>query len=225
MKTPLVILVILLFACKSKHKEQAVVSDIVTTPKVVEVTKISNVEDVLIEARKLLQVPNLFRLKEAKKWNDGAGENWLLLSETGVYGNKKTETSSAKLSAVLYIKTDTGFIQQWKLNDFIKECPVDVVCEFYKNCITITDLNKNGIAEIIVVYALSCKGDVSPNEKKLILFEGKTKYALRGEELLILKKDTIGGFKKEDEQFLKLSPEIKNFAEQHWKKFGVQQYK
>jgi hypothetical protein len=222
MKIFLKILVVMLIACKSKQKQHE------TVPAEGEakqpVAQMLVPVNVTADVSSLLPVPNSFQLKEAQKWNDQLGENWLLLYETGVFGNKKMQTSSAKLSAVLYLKTDTGFVQQWTLNDFVNECEVDVVCEFYKNHLSVTDLNKNGIAEVVMVYALSCRGDVSPNEKKLILYEGKQKYALRGTELMILQKDTIGGSITADAKFAELSSEIQQFAKNHWQKFGLQKY-
>jgi hypothetical protein len=222
MKQLLTIFILMLLACKAKNKQQ----DAGTASDKTKQTAVQMLVPVNVTAdvSSLLPLPNSFQLKEAEKWNDALGENWLLLYETGVFGNKKTETSSAKLSAVLYLKTDTGFAQQWILNDFVNDCEVDVVCEFYKNHLSITDLNKNGIAEITMVYALSCRGDVSPNEKKLILYEGKQKYALRGTELMIMQKDTVGGAMKGDDQFIQLPAAVQNFAKNHWQKFGLQKY-
>lgn len=218
-----IIVLTCLFSCKSKKNRQTN-EPAGDNTKTVTAKELSVPEDVTNAVSSLLPSPNSFHLKEAKKWNDAAGENWLVLYETGVFGNQQTEASSAKLSAALYLKNDTGFVQQWNLNDFVNDCQVDVVCEFYKNHLAITDLNKNGIAEITMVYALSCRGDVSPNEKKLMIYEGSNKYALRGSELLIMQKDTVGGNMKADEQFEKLPAEVQDFAKTHWQKFGLQKY-
>ena len=75
-----------------------------------------------------------------------------------------------------------------------------------------------------MVYALGCKGDVSPNEKKLIMYEGGKKYAIRGEELMIMQKDSIGGTFTADTVFSKAPPVFLSFAKEHWKKFGLQKY-
>jgi hypothetical protein len=52
------------------------------------------------------------------------------------------------------------------------------------NSLTITDLDGNGIAESTFLYKLGCRSDVSPDRLKLIMHEGKAKYALRGETLI-----------------------------------------
>lgn len=182
---------------------------------------LSSVEEVTAAVSALLPQPNAFQLKRAKKWHDASGENWLVLYETGKYFEKGQTNASAQLSAVLYQKTDSGFVQQWKMNDYINNCDLDLTCSFYDDHLSITDLDSNGIAEITMVYALSCKGDVSPNEKKLIMYEGKNKYAILGKELMILQKDTIGGTMQADSSFSKAPAAFLSFAKEHWKKFGL----
>ena len=182
---------------------------------------LSAIEEVTAAVSALLPQPTAYQLKRAKKWSDASGENWLVLYETGPFIEKGQTNASAKLSAVLYQKSDSGFIQKWMLQDYIHDCQLDLTCAFYDDHLSITDLDSNGIAEITMVYALSCKGDVSPNEKKLIMYEGKNKYAIRGEELMILQKDTIGGTMQADSSFSKAPAVFLSFAKEHWKKFGL----
>ncbi|MBX9783839.1 MAG: hypothetical protein K2X48_11175 [Chitinophagaceae bacterium] len=209
---------LLLLGCNDPSKERKVVQTDTS------VAAFSGAEDVTGAVSALLPLPNSYNLKQAKKWYDQKGENWLVLYETGSFVAQGKEFPSAKLSAVLYLKTDTGFVQQWKMNDFVNDCDLDLVCNYYDNHLSITDLDSNGIAEVMMVYALSCRGDVSPNEKKLILYEGGKKYALRGEELLIMKKDTTGGTYKPDESFKNLPATIRDSAIKHFQKFGVTKY-
>ena len=214
-----VILVLgLLLSCKNKKQEGA------ATPVVQEQKVVSEVEEVTAAVSALLPLPSSYQLKRAKKWHDVSGENWLVLYETGAYIEKGQTDASAKLSAVLYQKTDSGFVTKWKLKDNITNCGLDITCTFYDDHLSITDLDSNGIAEITMVYALSCKGDVSPNEKKLIMYEAGKKYAIRGEELMILQNDTIGGSWKADTAFSDAPKAFLSFAVEHWKKFGQQQY-
>jgi len=215
----LLIFFVFLFSCKGKEKQQ---SD--NNTQNIESKHISEIDEVTAAVSALLPSPNSFHLKRAKKWHDAWGENWLILYETGPYHEKGTINSSAKLSAVLYQKTDSGFVEKWKLVDFVNDCELDVTCSFYDDHLSITDLDSNGLAEITMVYALSCKGDVSPNEKKLIMYEGTNKYAIRGEELMILQKDSIGGTYNADSSFNKAPAAFLSYAKQHWKKFGFQKF-
>lgn len=217
MRYYLLVVLIILFSCNDNGKEDEQNKN--TTDKV-----LSEVEEVTAAVSALLPQPNAFQLKRAKKWHDASGENWLVLYETGPYIEKGKTNSSAKLSAVLYQKTDSGFVQQWMMDDYIRNCELDLTCSFYDNHLSITDLDSNGVAEITMVYALSCKGDVSHNEKKLMMYEGKNKYTIHGEELMVLQKDTIGGTIKADTAFSKAPAVFLKFAKEHWKKFGLQKY-
>ena len=208
----------LVLSCKNKKQEGA------ATPVVQEQKVVSEVEEVTAAVSALLPLPSSYQLKRAKKWHDVSGENWLVLYETGAYIEKGQTDASAKLSAVLYQKTDSGFVTKWKMKDNITNCGLDITCTFYDDHLSITDLDSNGIAEITMVYALSCKGDVSPNEKKLIMYEAGKKYAIRGEELMILQNDTIGGSWNADTSFSKAPKAFLQYAVAHWQKFGKQEY-
>ncbi|HTH30338.1 MAG TPA: hypothetical protein VL946_03260 [Lacibacter sp.] len=213
----LLLLISLMLSCKNKKQDS-------NTAVVQEEKVVSEVEEVTAAVSALLPLPSSYQLKRAKKWHDVSGENWLVLYETGAYIEKGQTDASAKLSAVLFQKTDSGFVTKWKMMDQINNCELDIVCSFYDDHLTITDLDSNGLAEITMVYALSCKGDVSPNEKKLIMYEGTQKYAIRGEELMLLQKDTVGGNWKADTAFSKAPKAFLSYAIEHWQKFGKQQY-
>jgi hypothetical protein len=206
----------LMLSCKNKKQD--------SKTAVQEQKVVSEVEEVTAAVSALLPLPSSYQLKRAKKWHDVSGENWLVLYETGAYIEKGQTNASAKLSAVLFQKTDSGFVTNWKMIDHISDCELDIFCSFYDDHLTITDLDSNGLAEITMLYALSCKGDVSPNEKKLIMYEGTQKYAIRGEELMLLQKDTIGGRWKADTAFSKAPKAFLSYAVERWEKFGKQQY-
>lgn len=210
--------ILLLFSCRDKVKQNA------NQVKHAEETVVSKPEEVTAAVSALLPVPYSYQLKRAKKWHDASGENWLVLYETGSYIEKGKSNSSAKLAAILYQKSDSGFVQKWKMNDYIQDCDLDVTCSFYDDQLSITDIDNNGYAEVTMLYALSCKGDVSPNSKKLIMYEKGKKYAIRGEELMVLQKDTIGGAMNVDASFKDAPPAFLAFAKDYWKKFGFQKY-
>jgi hypothetical protein len=111
----------------------------------------------------------------------------------------------------------------WKTNDFVKECPVDVTLEYMPKSISITDLNKNGIAESIFIYRMSCKGDVSADDMKLLMHEGDTKYAIRGTmNLFINGEESEKGSMTVDASFDKAPKEFLEFAKAEWKKFQTE---
>ncbi len=77
------------------------------------------------------------------------------------------------------VRKDQNGKQVWKVQDFVKECPVDTTLQMVKP-IHLTDLNDNGLAEVWMIYKLACRGDVSPADMKIIMYEGTTKHAVRG---------------------------------------------
>ncbi|OCA75061.1 M949_RS01915 family surface polysaccharide biosynthesis protein [Chryseobacterium arthrosphaerae] len=121
--------------------------------------------------------------KDGFRWKDKTGEYMVITSETGVYINEsfahENDGSDAEVFAHCYSLENNQ--QIWKVNDFIKDCMVDIDAAFKKNSLSVTDLDKNGIAEVWVMYEMACKGDVSPSDLKVIMYEGKQKFAMRGE--------------------------------------------
>jgi hypothetical protein len=206
-------------------------------------------------AKKLPQAPSGLRFKgklqEAWKWKDSLGDNVLLLSATDVYWNKQEDASSVQLYAYHYCRSDTGYRVLWRLNDMIENCPVDIKAAFLNGSTSITDLDKDGVAETTVQYRLVCRGDVSPANMKLIMHEDTVKYALRGmmwtpfaspdpsnKKLPVTEKDvnleTLAGYKpdedyykeygryKSEKDFIKAPPSFLQFARKQWLKFAVE---
>ncbi|WP_188050321.1 M949_RS01915 family surface polysaccharide biosynthesis protein [Flavobacterium sp. GP15] len=167
-------------------------------------------------------------IKNAVRWNDNQGENILITTETGIYTNEKFEHendgSDAELYAYHFIVKDNELFQTWQVYDYIKDCSVDIEATFVKNTLQVTDLDKNGIAEIWLMYKKVCHGDVSPSEMKVIMYEGNKKFAMRGENKVFAgidnngKKQFYGGEYKFDKEFKNGSRVFKNYALNLWNK-------
>lgn len=139
-------------------------------------------------AKKIASVPSRLKyrgkLVEAWQWKDALGENILLLTLSTPVKSKPGQydevTATQELFAYNFIKNDTGYRTLWRINDLVKDCEFDLSCGFLKGSTSITDLDKNGIAETAVQYKLACRSDVSPAAMKLIMHQDSVKYALRG---------------------------------------------
>ena len=159
---------------------------------------------------------------EAWKWNDKLGENILITSADAPHDEKDKDgevAQSAAIRAYHYAKKEGDFEQIWFINDDVTSCPVDVTCEFIPGSATVTDLDKNGIAEIKVQYALACRGDVSPATMKLILYENGVKYALKGSRWLTYSPDFKYTVTEKDVN-LESSPKLKDEMEEMLRTFG-----
>ena len=111
----------------------------------------------------------------------------------------------------------------WKINDFVKDCPVDLTLEYIDRSLVITDLDKNGIGESSFLYKMSCKGDVSSDDMKLIMHEDKNKYAIRGSmDLKMNGQELEKGSMKTDPSFDKAPPEFLEYARKQWNIFKTE---
>lgn len=160
------------------------------------------------------------KFKEAIEWEDKEGKHLVITSESGIGINPKFKHdnggSDAELWAKHYIVKDKP-LQVWKIYDYIRDCPVDLNASFLPRTLQITDIDKNGLAEIWIMYKTVCHGDVSPSDLKLILMEGGKKHVLRGTtKIQFGKKEYIGGEYTADKNYLSLSKEIQEFGYRIW---------
>ncbi len=159
------------------------------------------------------------KIKNAISWNDKMGKNIVLTCETGVHENKNSENEhrNAEIFAYHYIVSENKIQQNWKIYDFVKDCEVDVQANFIKNTLRVTDLNNDGIGEVWIMYKTTCTGDVSPAEMKIIMYQGKQKYAMRGENRVrVSEKEFVGGNYTFDKAFNESPKMFKEFAKNMW---------
>ena len=108
-----------------------------------------------------------------REWNELGKQKVIVVSKKR-QGNTKTEFFVDVYSENDLSESLTG------IYDFIEDCPVDFFINYIEGSLTITDLDNDGLKEISFLYELSCQGDISPAKMKLIMFEGKNKFKLRG---------------------------------------------
>jgi hypothetical protein len=68
-----------------------------------------------------------------------------------------------------------------KVQDGVDECPTDDQVAFKSDKAEVSDLDGDGIGEILFGYTVGCAGDISPIDLKILVLEGGDKYILRGE--------------------------------------------
>jgi hypothetical protein len=90
------------------------------------------------------------------------------------------------LNATYYARTGEQWRSEWAINDFV-DCPgLDSKASFFADATTITDIDNDGKPEVTVAYQLFCGGGIDPSTVKVILRQGDTKFAIRGESLIRL---------------------------------------
>ncbi|WP_196889424.1 M949_RS01915 family surface polysaccharide biosynthesis protein [Aureivirga sp. CE67] len=163
---------------------------------------------------------------QALKWTDSNGENILIQTITGAFDWKDYEENStnytiqdkSELYAYLFQKraSDKEFRRKWRVYDYTECYGVDWFTGFIPKATTITDLDKDGVSEITLPYVSICRGGVDPGRMKIIMYEGGTKYALRGSTMLMCKSEhPFGGDFKPSEN-LKNKKVFSKFLIEHW---------
>ena len=161
------------------------------------------------------------KIKSAITWNDKLGKNFVLTCETGEFETKNSENDGrdSEIYAYHFILSKNIIKQNWKIYDYIKDCPVDIEASFLKNTLNITDLNNDGIGEIWIMYKIVCHGDVSPCEMKIIMYQGKQKLAMRGQNRVkVSDKEYYGGNYTFDKAFNEAPNYYKDYAKKLWNK-------
>ncbi|MBN8789466.1 MAG: hypothetical protein J0I84_20485 [Terrimonas sp.] len=168
------------------------------------------------------QIKYTGHIMNAVKWIENNETHYAVTTETGIYSGKGDEFGefrNAELYAYHYIVIADSVQLIWKVYDYSKDCALDVKAAFTKDAFAITDLDKNGIAEIWLMYETQCTGDVSPAIAKIIMYEGGKRYALRGESRVRYSdKDFSGGTYALDNNFKTGNPLFKQYAQKLWQR-------
>ena len=158
------------------------------------------------------------------RWRDRSGENLLVLTQTGAVpsrnkcGTDESCPRDAEVYAYQYIVEADKTTLLWRLTDFERNCDFDLYAGFIAKSVSITDLDSDGVAESTFLYILSCRSDVSPARLKLIMHEGKNKFAIRG--TIKLPADYGGGDMEVDTAFNKAGNPFMKHALEQWKIFA-----
>ena len=164
-------------------------------------------------------------IKQFIRWTDNLGDNYLVLTVTDEIKSSAKISGSGldcrggctdrELYAWHFIRKDSLL---WKLTDFEKACSLNNVAEFRNSATKITDLDKNGLAEIWIMYSTACITDPAPRTLKLIMYQGNKKYAIRGTSQSARNKidEKYGGKYMPDKEFESLSQPFKDFAQKLW---------
>ena len=160
------------------------------------------------------------KIVKAMQWTDKLGDNIVITTETDEVKSGPTadeDSRDASLDAYHFITSEDTVKQLWHVHDFIKECPFDIEAKFNKSTPQITDLDKDNIAEIWLLYKTACRSDVSCANMKIIMYEGQQKCAMREiNKVQISETEFNGGEYTFDKAFNEGSNEFRDFAVKIW---------
>jgi hypothetical protein len=155
-------------------------------------------------------------LKLALQFEDSLGKHILVLLRS--YLNSADKNEKILLKAIQFKFDSLQWKQEWKVWDFVECQNLDIQGEFLTHLTSVTDLDENKTFETTIAYQMICTGDISPKITKVIMRQGKFKYAVRGESLVKIGKDVkYGGTFKPDKALYEV-PQFKSFLIEKWKK-------
>jgi hypothetical protein len=164
----------------------------------------------------------------AARWTDKLGANLLVLTETARVGPASGGTK--RLHGYHFVRpagvTAAAWKPLWRINDGVFACEFDLTLAVRPASLTITDLDQDGTAETAFAYVASCRSDVSPDDLKVLMHEGPTKYALRGTTRLQVgadekgKPEFAGGTRKPDPAFTRAPREFLAHAQRLFDQAG-----
>jgi hypothetical protein len=130
---------------------------------------------------------------QGARWKDANGENLVVLSsrtrrrpceERRDGACSEEEVSDVELQAVHVVRKDGRERELRRVRDSTLGCSFDNETKFLKDSLEVSDLDRDGVGEVLFAYFLQCTSDVSPATLKLLLLENGDKYILRGQNSL-----------------------------------------
>lgn len=111
----------------------------------------------------------------------------------------------------------------WKNIDQVTECSYKNINANYLSKPIITDIDKDGSAEVWFVYQLGCRdNNKTPLVVKIVLYIGKESYVFKGTQIIQDGEKTIGGEVKPDKAFENLSQAYRDYALALWDKYKTE---
>ena len=162
------------------------------------------------------------------RWRDAAGENMLVLTETGAIPTGDGDASTfeeqaardAGVRAFHYLVQGDTLSLHWQASAFERGCAYDLSAHFRTGATFVRDQDGDGIGEVTVVYELGCRSNVSGNALTLLMHEGEAEYRIRGWTVLLPHEE--GGQEVEVESsFEGLSQDVVAFLHAVWRQQEV----
>ncbi len=151
-------------------------------------------------------------------WEDNLGRHFLLLETSDIIEGKEPGTHSQSVRVVHGLKEVENIREIWTFEDGQYDCPVEVRTVF-RAAPRLSDLNQNGVYEVWFMIEKFCKGDASPSELRVIMFnENKQKYILEGTTQQVFADGSIYGGEYILKNFDSLPQEYQDFAIRYFKR-------
>lgn len=165
-------------------------------------------------------IPYTGNIQQAVRWTDKTGEHIVLLTTTEITTTKheNDEFNSKALYANHYLVSGNNIQQTWQVYDYVKTCPFELLLNFVEQSFAVTDLNKDGKAEVWIMYKAACQGDINPVPMKIIMHQDNQQFTVRGTTSVKLNATkSTGGEYHFDAAFTTSPAVFRQYAAQLWK--------
>ncbi|MDT8925551.1 hypothetical protein RBE51_22470 [Pseudomonas taiwanensis] len=146
-------------------------------------------------------------------FRDRDSEGLLVLSRVdgqATDSDTEQEVDKVQLKATLYGRAAErdAFKPRWQIEQETS-CPgLDLDVDFYTDVSDVSDLNKDGVAEVTVASHAFCGGGIDPHDISIELREGQASYTITGQSLITpAGEEPIGG-ERDDSASLKNAPQV-----------------
>ncbi len=134
------------------------------------------------------RVPQAGELAAARTWTDATGAHLLtvFIKDAATTGESEMaddefapEMAGRILLAQQYaLRNDSIAATEWMWESLVDQCPLDLTLRL--DTVYLTDLDMDRRREVTLVVTRSCKGDVSPDELQVVLYEDGDRMLLEG---------------------------------------------
>lgn len=152
-------------------------------------------------------------------WTDQRGDNLAIFSTREKSRTKGASTLNSKSIYVdIYAGKDGRLRKVRTVREDVKSCADELMNEFLDGSVGLTDLDRDGLGELIFAYRAACRSEMRPATMKLQVIEGRRKYTLTGTTRLYKSRDeSMGGEFKS--AFRGAPAEFLEMAKKVWKRF------
>jgi hypothetical protein len=162
------------------------------------------------------------KVERAIEFSDKNGRNVVSFTAAGSFSGG----SASRQLQITAITIEGGAVTElWKVNDGVKDCDFAGEARVPHASVAVTDVDKDGVAEVAFAMLLGCRNEPSPLTLKVFVVESGTKYVIRGTNRVPITDDGTfeGGDKRPDAKVATAPAPIRNYLDQQWQRWVNQQ--
>ncbi|MCO7634587.1 hypothetical protein NJF54_22470 [Pseudomonas guariconensis] len=154
-------------------------------------------------------------------FRDRDGEGLLVLSRSdgqATDAQAEQEVDQVVLKATLYGRADGDlFTPRWQ-SEQETTCPgLDLDVDFYTDVSDVSDLDKDGVAEVTVASHAFCGGGIDPHDIAIEMRQGQVVYTITGQSLVTPSgEEPIGGERHDSASLKNASPVLREHMDAVW---------